>query len=130
MASARQSRYGGFQGPKFEVIELMNRFPQIVDVLPDATLNLAKKYLDKVYDISQERVPVDTGALKESGHIFEEPNAIVLSYNAPNNIGISYAAYVEYGTHNTPAQPYVNPAVEAAMSVFDEGLEDALSGMI
>ena len=130
MASARQSSYGGFQGPRFEVIELSNQVPAIISALPEATMQLARKYIDKVYDYSQERVPVLTGALKESGHIFEESDAVVLSYNAPNNIGISYAAYVEYGTHKTAAQPYVNPAVEAAMDVFDGGIEDTLAGMI
>jgi hypothetical protein len=130
MASPRQQQFGGFRGPQAYVVVYSNIFPDIADALPDATLELARKYIDKVYEHSQERVPVDTGALKESGHVFEEPDAVVLSYNAPNNIGISYAAYVEYGTHSTRAQPYVNPAVESAMSVFNEGLEDALSGLI
>lgn len=130
MASGRQAQYGSFQGPQAYVVILDDKFPDIVDALPEATRQLARKYIDKVYRHSQERVPVDTGSLKASGHIYEEADAVVLSYNAPNNIGISYAAYVEYGTHKTRAQPYVNPAVESAMDVFNEGLEDALSGLI
>lgn len=127
MASARQEVYGP-QGiyPQVEIIELDNKIPFIISQLQPAAEALALRFLNKVYDRSQELVPVDTGALKESGHIYREPRAVVLSYNALNNIGITYAAYVEYGTRTTRAQPYVNPAVQQSMDVFRSGLEDLL----
>lgn len=130
MASPRQQQYGSFLGPRVEVIELKNVLPQIANLLPKAAMSLARKYLDKVYDYSQIDVPVDTGLLKSSGAVIEESSkSIVLRYDAKNNIGIPYPAYVEYGTYKTRAQPYVNPAVEKAMSVFQDGIEDALSGL-
>ena len=49
-------------------------------------------------------VPVDTGTLRDSIHT--EPGKVVVT--AP------YAAFVEYGTADTSAQPYLRPAADTA----------------
>jgi len=95
-------------------------------------------WANKVFDLSQEYVPVDTGELKSSGHVevvrAGKTIAAAVAYEAP------YSVYVEYGTGvrgaasagagdgpydpnwtGMPAQPYLRPA-------FDE-LRDEAEGM-
>ena len=74
----------------------------------------------QVYDISQELVAVDTGALKESGHIEEVGSAVgegiwYVVYDAPTKDQSkwkSYAIFLELGTSKMSAQPYLRPAME------------------
>lgn len=53
---------------------------------------------------SQRLVPVDSGRLKRSGKVVETDDGFEVVYDAP------YAAYVEHGTINSPAQPFLTPA--------------------
>lgn len=46
--------------------------------------------------------PVDTGALRDSIAVTE--NGV--------GVGVPYASFVEYGTSDTPAQPYLRPAAD------------------
>jgi HK97 gp10 family phage protein len=55
-------------------------------------------------------VPVDTGALRDSIELLVEGIATVAT--AWVGTRIRYGGYVEYGTSNTPAQPYLRPALD------------------
>ena len=90
--------------------------PKIVDAI-------AKFYIETVYDFSQDFVPVDSGELKDSGHIDKIPGGYRLVYDAKNRSGQSYAGYVEYGTTRTPAQPFLNPAAEAAYGLLGSNID-------
>lgn len=66
-------------------------------------------------------VPKDTHATEESidgGAVFEDGQWI-----ARASAGTPYAPYVEFGTEDTPAQPFMGPALES-------GLRGAASGVI
>ena len=59
-----------------------------------------------VYDAAKGRVPVDTGALRDS---------IEMSYGLNEgevSTRLYYAPYVEYGTANMSAQPFLQPALD------------------
>lgn len=58
----------------------------------------------------RELVPVDTGALRASIEVFGAGGSGQRTVSAGQSLG--YAPDVEYGTANTPAQPFVTPAVE------------------
>ena len=58
--------------------------------------------------VSQEMVPVDTGYLRSSLRSYGRGMTVEAEATA------DYAQYVEYGTWCCPAQPYFNPAIEAA----------------
>jgi len=48
--------------------------------------------------------PVDTGRLKESGHIEDDGKTVSVVFDAP------YARYVEFGTSKMRASPFLTPA--------------------
>lgn len=64
----------------------------------------------KVKAAAIELVPVDTGALRDSIEMVVE--GISTTANAAIGATIRYGGYVEYGTSNTPAQPYMRPALD------------------
>lgn len=105
-----------------------DKFPNIRRELPKIAKAVAKVYIDMVYEISQDLVPVDTGELKSSGTVTELSSGYRLTYSAKNRSGQDYAGYVEYGTSRTPAQPYVNPAAQAALGSLGDNI--ALEEMI
>lgn len=64
------------------------------------------------------RTPVDTGRLRNSiTHQLEGDDAVVIGTN------VEYAAYVEYGTRNTKAQPYLKPGIEDNLDKYQEIVE-------
>lgn len=105
------------------VTVVVDKFPTIRRALPKIAKAVAKVYIDAVYDISQDLVPVDTGELKESGTVTEMSSGYKLTYSAKNRSGQDYAGYVEYGTAHTRAQPYVNPAAQAALGMLGNSID-------
>lgn len=77
--------------------------------LPDAIDAGAKQAADYVGDLAQQLAPEKTGALKASKDVQPggKPGSYVVSF------GVPYAAFVEYGTYASPAQPYLTPALKA-----------------
>lgn len=53
--------------------------------------------------------PVDTGALRNSIQAEKHPSQ---AFTWQVKVGMEYGAFVEYGTVNAPAQPFLTPAVE------------------
>ena len=49
--------------------------------------------------------------------------SVVIDDDAKNRSGQSYAGYVEYGTTRTPAQPFLNPAAEAAYGLLGSNID-------
>lgn len=68
---------------------------EIADVLYDA--------LVPTFELSQELVPVDTGALKESGYLEKDKNAVAIGYAKGGNP--DYATIV----HEDPDKPHKAP---------------------
>lgn len=99
-----------------------NNFPGIRRALPKIVDAVAHYYIDLVYSLSQDLVPVDTGDLKASGRVQSVSGGYKLIYDAKNSSGISYAGFVEYGTSRTRAQPYLTPAAEAALGMLAKNL--------
>lgn len=63
-----------------------------------------QRIAEDILDEAQRAVPVDTGDLRRSGTVRENGDEYEVAFTAP------YAAYVELGTQDTPAQPYLLPA--------------------
>lgn len=53
---------------------------------------------------AESRAPVKTGRLRQSGYVEQQGDKVVAGFSAP------YAAYVEYGTSDTRAHPFLTPA--------------------
>ena len=65
---------------------------------------------------AQSNCPVDTGFLRESGHLESQSDDVQIVFDAP------YASYVEYGTYKMEAQPFLRPAM-------DEGEREAMNAI-
>jgi HK97 gp10 family phage protein len=59
--------------------------------------------------VARQLCPVDTGFLRRSIHVEPDSPALRISVIA----SAPYAAYVEYGTPHSPAQPFMTPAARA-----------------
>jgi len=75
-----------------------------------------------VLDVSQQFVPVDTGALKASGAVEIErgPTTRTATIGYGDDDKIDYAKYQEYGTSQMAAQPFLTPARAQAQSIVEE----------
>lgn len=75
----------------------------------------------RIQDSAKERVPVDTGALR---------NSIIVNFygemSAESVAKMPYAEAVEFGTIKMAAQPYMTPAAEEERPKFKQALEKAL----
>jgi HK97 gp10 family phage protein len=89
----------------------------------DAVMAIAKKKAgpkmkekaERILDAAKDNAPVDTGALRDSGHVEEKNEEYLIVFDAPVLSGDgSYARYVEEGTSKMDAQPYLRPAILAA----------------
>ena len=90
---------------------------QVFSLLDDYSLAIAadlhertKLVAERVLEFADQFVPVDTGALEESLHV-EEENPFTWTVVAGSE-EVDYAVYVEYGTVNMDAKPYMTPAAE------------------
>lgn len=78
-----------------------------------------------ILDVSQQLVPVDTGALKASGSVrVAGVSTIYVEYTEP------YAMHVEYGTVHSPAQPYIRPAFHQAGDTYITNLADEMRKLV
>ena len=83
-----------------------------------------------VLKVSQMLVPVDTSSLKKSGGVVPiDSNTLHVGYGGPgvyfaNREPEKYAVHVEYGTVNSPAQPYLRPAFMQSADTFKVRLKE------
>lgn len=84
-----------------------------------------------ILKVSQQLVPVDTTSLKKSGGVVPiDSSTIHVGYGGPgvyfaNREPEKYAIHVEYGTVNSPAQPYLRPAFMQSADTFKVRLKEA-----
>jgi hypothetical protein len=74
---------------------------------------------EHVRDLARDLAPVDEGDLRSSGRVepgepdgSAEYRVVFGGISGPNKF-VDYAEYVEEGTPNSPAQPYLDPARRA-----------------
>ena len=89
----------------------------------------ARKVLDemsaRIADDARSRVPVDTGALRSSikkSVSRKKLEAAVWAGGKAGGTDTYYAVFVEFGTKNVPAQPFIFPAGRAHEQETEERL--------
>ena len=104
---------------------LRTRLPQVVEEIKKQASEALLQTAKDIYDVSQQLVPVDTGALKQSGGVVPETSErVVIGYgNGP----VDYSRYVEYGSSRSPSQPFLTPAFAQAKATFEVRLRQALA---
>jgi HK97 gp10 family phage protein len=114
-----------------------NLFPQFAAWLPRALAGVVVETTEAVARRATEKVPERTGTLKASQHIrfskSKQTGQIVsgrIDYKAvdptakePNH---EYAFFVEVGTHNTKAQPFLIPALIAERPEFNRRVRELI----
>jgi HK97 gp10 family phage protein len=104
------------------VLVELNLFPAIAAKL-GAEAHVAEEDAARAWaEAASAAAPVLTGALAASGHA--EGNEVV--FDAVNEQGDPYGVYVEFGTHNAPAQPFLRPTEDAGAVVLERDLATAL----
>lgn len=96
------------------------------EIFKDAKDELVQKALETIGLIGEGYAklacPVDTGRLRNSiSHAVDEQSAVI-------GTNVEYAAYVEYGTTKTKAQPYLKPAATEHGDEYREIVESTLKG--
>lgn len=99
-----------------------DKFRKIAAALPGQTRAVVRKASFDVEGQAKNRVPVDTGALKNSISTEFEDNGLT-GIIAPH---MEYATFVEFGTKRMSAQPYMTPAAEAVMPAFVSAMKQML----
>ena len=105
-------------GMKFK---MENDFSALVK---EATFSQVERALEKV-GLTAERYaklacPVDTGRLRNSISHTHDKNTAYIGTN------VEYAPYVEMGTKNTKAQPYLKPAIADHIQEYKNTIEQEL----
>lgn len=93
---------------------IKNDLPKIINNLQANADEVALRFANEIKDEAQERVPVDTGALKRSIRVVvsqSEPHQFSVVAGGPSTPHrVDYAPYVEFGTRKMVAQPFLGPA--------------------
>lgn len=71
---------------------------------------------------ASEACPVDTGRLRASISHDHDDNTMMVGTN------VEYAPYVELGTKNMDAQPYLRPAIENHINEYKSIADNELKG--
>jgi HK97 gp10 family phage protein len=100
------------------VRHLKHELPHIQAELRSKASAVVRKTAFDIEADAKGRAPVDTGALRAS-----IATQVESDLRASVNVGVSYGAYVEYGTVRAPAQPYLTPAANAALLSFVQALK-------
>lgn len=85
----------------------LSRLRRVIQGEPAAIDRGAKAYAEAVADLAEQLAPYDTGALRDSIHVADGDRSGSYQVVA----GVSYAVFVEYGTHKMAAQPFLTPAL-------------------
>ena len=81
----------------------------------------AKTALDTMAD-SRRAAPVDTGYLRNSHQVRMEPGGLGQPVVGEVYVSADYAFFVENGTENQGAQPFLRPAMEKNAARWEQAL--------
>jgi HK97 gp10 family phage protein len=108
---------------------LENLAARIGELSDEALVELA----EQIVEDARASCPVDTSSLRRSIRYERDPDGgVVIAaggggvVNPRTRREVDYAAYVEFGTSRSPAQPFLQPALEKNLP----NLEPLLSGKI
>lgn len=91
-------------------VTLKSRIPLIMENLDDTLLETVTELAERIADGARERVPVDTGALRDAIHVRADEEGVAVV--AGDNVAY-YGHIIENGSVKAPAHPFLIPAYEA-----------------
>lgn len=101
-----------------------NRLGALAAAMPGKARALVARTVLDVEGGAKQNAPVDTGALRNSiqGRMTGDASGEV-------GVGVEYGVYVEYGTVNMAAQPFMRPAAEAVRPGFEAAVAKLAGGL-
>ena len=103
------------------MVKLQSDLSKLADAADDIVREALLTTAADIVNLSKQLAPVDTGALKES--ISADP---VSSTRVLIGSDRDYSPFVEYGTSQSPAQPYLTPAFAQSVPTFQARLGEAI----
>jgi HK97 gp10 family phage protein len=107
---------------------LKSRLPSIGPEIQARLEAECAKTAEHVAEAARERVPVDTGALRDAIHVEPAEHGIG-EFVVAGNTEAWYGHLVEYGTVNTDPRPFLLPAAEANRKRHAANAHAALKGL-
>lgn len=88
---------------------------RIIRNVEESATRIITETANDVLDIAQQLVPVDTGALRQSGRVEAvSPTHVRIVFG---NEQVTYAGLIEFGSSRSAAQPFLTPAMAQAESI-------------
>lgn len=100
--------------------QLIDNSAAVLRALESATRNGLTAIGESAVSHARERVPVDTGALRDSIEYAIDGDAVSVGSDK------SYAVAVETGTYKMKARPYLKPAMTEHGAEYERLMRDAL----
>lgn len=101
--------------------KIQSRFDEIAEDMAKELDEVMRDGAEVVADLAKQLAPADTGELRDSIEVeaWTEPGYYTVQATARaavtkgRNRGAYYGPYVEFGTNDTPMQPFLGPALLA-----------------
>jgi len=87
------------------------------DKVDTAARDAHRRVAERIADEMRSMVPVDSGALRDTIRVEVDDDEVMV---AVGNEETDYAVYVEYGTRNRAATPFVMPAISRVAASLEE----------
>lgn len=100
---------------RLDITRTIDRTELVKSILKDSIKQVITKSCEDVVALAKTRVPVDTGNLKNS---IEADLSKINDLEATVGSNVDYSLYVEMGTHNMPAKPYMTNSFEEVAAQF------------
>lgn len=104
---------------------LVSRIPEIIAALPEDIGPALEEGANAIAADAQQRVPVDTGRLRDAIHVEKGEGDLTYAVVAGDD-AVFYGHIVEHGGVNTPARPFLVPAAEARKADIEAAVIDAM----
>ncbi len=96
-----------------------------INNIPNKTMKGIEKAMGIIYDDSQPRVPVDTGALKRSGIVEQVDKGYKIKYHSESPSGYNYAVIQHENTsfnHKVGQAKYLEDAIKSNMDKIEQAI--------
>lgn len=107
-------------------VTLKSRIPLIMENLDDTLLETVTELAERIATGAKDRVPVETGALRDAIHVVVEDDSVAV---VAGDSDAFYGHMVENGTVKAPAHPFLVPAFEAELPSVEVIVGEKLRGL-
>lgn len=96
-----------------QIVYIPNPLLEVQVVLTPEVHRLVGSLADEVAQRASQLAPVRTGALAASIHV--ENSGLGSPAESDVTADVPYSGYVEFGTSDTPSQPFLRPALDGVI---------------